>query len=280
VRALLLLAVTVTAQQSPDYDYFLSGNAADVKADTKPGVVLAGGCRDVEDAWRWFLAKGGYGDIVVLRASGSNGYHGLVERLGVSVNSIESIVFKNAEASRDPFVIQRIDQADALFFAGGNQANYVRYWKGTPVEEAIHRAAKRGVPIGGTSAGLAILGEFGFSAENGTITSAQAQANPKDPRITLSHDFLRFPHLHCLITDSHFSERKREGRLEVFMRRIEVDYPRCRTARGLGIDERTTVLMDADGTAKVVGSGAAHYWTGPAKHRYAAGESFSLRFGE
>jgi cyanophycinase-like exopeptidase len=52
------------------------------------------------------------------------------------------------------------------------KSNYVYYWKGTPVENAIHDLAERGVPIGGTSAGTAILSEFIYAAQRQSVTSA------------------------------------------------------------------------------------------------------------
>ena len=63
----------------------------------------------------------------------------------------------------------------------GNRWDYVRMWKGTPVEDAIHHLVVRGVPVGGTSAGLAILGEFSFSAETNTIYSDEALQEPDTP---------------------------------------------------------------------------------------------------
>lgn len=257
MRALLALAGLALAAE--DYKYFLSGNPGNAVVKTQPGFLLAGGGRDVDDAWRWFLGKAGGGDIVILRASGADGYHGFPQRLGIAVDSVESIVFLNREASSNPEVLRIINNADALFFAGGDQWNYVRFWKGTPVQDAIHAAVKRGVPIGGTSAGLAILGEFGFSAEKNTVTSKEALADPYHDKVTISRDFLKLPHLGCLITDSHFTQRSREGRLLVFMARIKRD-SKCKTVRAVGIDERTAVLLEANGRARVAGeSGATFY---------------------
>ena len=76
-----------------------------------------------------------------------------------------------------------------LFIAGGDQSDYVNLWKDTPVEDAIHALLGKGVPIGGTSAGLAILGQYGFAALNGSITSEQALANPFNRRQPLVRDF-------------------------------------------------------------------------------------------
>src|SRR5205085_11712333 len=38
---------------------------------------------------------------------------------------------------RDPFVARKIRSAEALFIAGGDQWNYVRLWRGSPVGEAV-----------------------------------------------------------------------------------------------------------------------------------------------
>jgi cyanophycinase-like exopeptidase len=68
------------------------------------------------------------------------------------------------EAAFDPFVIDTIRNAEALFIAGGDQSRYVRFWKDTPVEDAINHVVAKPAPVGGTSAGMAILGEFSYSA--------------------------------------------------------------------------------------------------------------------
>jgi cyanophycinase-like exopeptidase len=70
------------------------------------------------------------------------------------------------------------------------------------------------------------------------------------------------PNLDGIITDSHFSKRDRLGRLVGFLARIaQVDG----AAKGIGIDERTAVLLEPDGSAKVVGEGAAYFLRGSGK---------------
>ena len=51
-----------------------------------------------------------------------------------------------------------------VFISGGDQANYIRGWKGTPLENAINADIAAGKPIGGTSAGLAVQGQFVYGA--------------------------------------------------------------------------------------------------------------------
>jgi cyanophycinase len=236
---------------------FLVGNAGDVRTATKPGFVLMGGGTDVDEAFRWLIERSGGGDIVVIRASGADGYNGYVAKLG-NVDSVETLLFENREASSDPFVLERIRNAEALWIAGGDQARYVQYWKNSPVAEAIHALAGRGVPIGGTSAGLAVLGEFSFPALKDSITSVDALKNPYDERVALEKDFLKFPPLAGLITDSHFVTRDRLGRTLVFLARISKD-GWFQAPRAIAIDERTAVLVDPEGSARVVGSGAAYF---------------------
>ena len=60
----------------------------------------------------------------------------------------------------------------------------------TALDDAIRDLVRRNVPIGGTSAGLAVLGQFDFAALKGSVTSADALANPYNRRMTLDRDFL------------------------------------------------------------------------------------------
>jgi len=239
----------------PAYEYYLTGNAADVHPPTSGGLLMAGGGKDADEAFRWLIQKSGGGDIVILRASGSDGYNQYIRNLG-SADSVESIVTKSRAAASDPFVLDKVRKAEAIFIAGGDQWNYVRHWKGTPLEAAIHDAVKRGVPIGGTSAGLAIQGQHSFSAEMDTITSVQALADPFDPHLTLESQFLSLTNLTGVITDSHFSKRDRMGRLVAFLARIAQN---TGAAKGVGIDERTAVLLEPDGSTRIVGEGAAYF---------------------
>ena len=67
---------------------------------------------------------------------------------------------------------------------------------------------------------MAILGEFVFAALNGTVYSSEALNNPYNFKITVETNFLIIPVLERIITDSHFAQRDRMGRLVVFLARI------------------------------------------------------------
>lgn len=254
-----------TLTKGPLYDRYISGNPEDVSPPVRGGLLLAGGGTDQPDAFRWFFERAGGGDIVILRASGSDGYHPFAMRIG-GLDSIESFVVHSRDASTDPLLLRQVTKAEGIFFAGGDQSRYVTYFKDTPVEDAINAAAKRGVPIGGTSAGLAILGEFSYAALKGSVTTAEATANPFNEDMTLDRGFLTLPHMGGLITDSHVMERGRLGRTVAFMARLLHDgWRRDGQARAIAIDRATAVRVSPDGTAVVVGDSTAHFMqTGPA----------------
>lgn len=236
------------------YDYYLTGNGNNATKTTQPGYVLMGGGSDVAPAFRWMIDRSGGGDFVVLRASGDNGYNPYIWALG-TVDSVETFVIKKAEAASDPFVVEKVRNAEAVFIAGGDQWDYMRLWQGTPLQQAMQEVAQR-APLGGTSAGLAVLGQWVYSAQRGSVTSDQALANPYHRFVTLAPGLFQIPVLQTVITDSHFTQRDRMGRLVTFMSRI-VEDAWSTQATGIGVDEATAVALLPNGNAEVMGVGRA-----------------------
>ncbi|WP_374580505.1 cyanophycinase [Pseudoduganella sp.] len=257
---LLMLAALAAApaHAGKPYQHFVVGDGSNVvlPQPAKPAMVLMGGGPDVDAAFAWMIQKGGGGNFVVIRSRGTDAYNPYIYAKG-GVQSVETLVIPSREAANDPFVAQRIRNAEALFIAGGDQADYLNYWQGTPVQAAIQELASRRIPIGGTSAGMMVLGRFIYSALNGSITSPEALANPFDKRITLARDYLAMPDLGSVVTDAHFDTRERLGRLVTFMARI-VNDGWAGMARGIGIDVETALLVE-DGKGTRVGLGAVTF---------------------
>jgi cyanophycinase-like exopeptidase len=236
------------------YTSYLTGPGSDTLTQPFGGVCLMGGATEDDNAMKWFLQRANGGDVLVLRASGSNGYNDyLYSQLGIPVHSVETIVCTQAGAAYDPYVQQRIAQAEAIWFAGGNQWNYISYWRNTPVDSLLNIAInQRHIVIGGTSAGMAIQGQAYFSAQNGTAASATALANPFDNTVTPdTAGFLNNLWLTHTITDTHFDNPDRRGRLVVFLARLlnmEMTEPKA-----IACDEYTAVCIDTLGMAKVFG---------------------------
>ncbi|MBT9587292.1 cyanophycinase [bacterium] len=257
------------------YTSYFSGNSGPAQAQGQGGTVLMGGGDDVDEAFRFLVGRGGGGDVLVLRASGADGYNDYLMQL-THPNSVESVVFSDREASFLPEIERKIDQAESIFLAGGDQSKYLSYWRDTPVQAALQRAILRGVPLGGTSAGLAVLGDRIFAAHQGGLDSDEVLADPTRPDVTLEKSFLELAHMERTLTDTHFSQRERMGRLLGFL--AQANQGQSSVTRGLGVDEATAVLLQPDGQARVVGTNSAYFVTpgGPAEV-FAEGQPLTYR---
>lgn len=268
--ALITLSLACAAQTDHDYKYFRVGNAADA-ANAKPraGYALMGGGSDLDEAFQWLCDRAGGGDLIVLRATGDDDYNPYIRKLCPALNSVATVVIPNRAAAEDPFVANAIRHASAVFISGGDQANYINFWMGSPVQDALNEDIAQDKPLGGTSAGLAVMGEWAYSAQgdkpdDADLTGRLAMSDPFGPRITLVHGFLHIPVLAGIVTDTHFAKRNRMGRLLVFLARLnEPDGkpvpPNVTRFRGVGVQEGAAVLVEPDGSARVVGRGPAYF---------------------
>lgn len=165
------------------YTYYVTGNAkAPVTAvpEATPSFVLMGGGPDVDEAFRWMISRAGVkpgtgGRVVIIRATGTEAYNPYiyysnaaqstsaavddqwVGGAAMGVTSVETLVIPSATAANHPDVNAIVGQANAVFIAGGDQSDYIRYWKGTALQNTLQGLMDKRVPIGGTSAGLAVL---------------------------------------------------------------------------------------------------------------------------
>jgi cyanophycinase len=249
----------------PGWVYTRLGAQTDVKRKTTGGILFEGGGADVNDAFRWMCAHAGGGDFLVIRATGTADYNPYIQKLCPGMNSVSTLMITSRQGARQAFVQDAILKAEALFIAGGDQSDYVRLWQNTPVSQAIGALARRGAPVGGTSAGNAILAQFAFSALDNTITSAQALRDPFDVRVTIDENLLFLGRLTSdTITDDHFVTRDRMGRLVAFLARIAHDHA-ARRPFGIALDENTAFLMEANGKGTVVGSSAVYFLGAPGR---------------
>jgi cyanophycinase len=245
------------------YKYKRIGSALDAETHIEPGVALMGGGTDQNDAFRWLCSKGNGGDFLILRAHGKDDYNGYVNKL-CHMNSVATLIIPDRKAAQQVKVARIIEHAAVIFIAGGDQARYVNFWKGTPVQEAINAHLLADKPIGGTSAGLAILGKFSYTdledkPNDPDLTSREVLSDPYNKRVTLESDFLKTPGLENILTDSHFAIRDRMGRSLGFLARIVAD-GWSPTPREIAVDEKSAVLMEVSGQAKVVGAGKGAYF--------------------
>lgn len=249
---------------------YTTGDASDVSTSTSFGIALMGGADAYTiaetEAFNFMAAKSGGGDFVVLRASGTDGYNSFIYNDIGGVNSVETIVVDSRADADHTTTETLVRNAEAIFIAGGNQADYVNYWKDTKLEAAINYAINtKKIPIGGSSAGLAILGEYYYGATGSSVISSEALSNPYNSGMDGidGGSFLNASYLSNVITDSHYNERDRQGRHFTFMARLVQDFGvSYSSVKGIGVDEATAVLVESNGSSKIYGSGSAYFLKG------------------
>ena len=243
---------------------WLTGNAADSGRTpvNGPALLLMGGGVENDEAFsqRAFPVANG-GDVVILRTSGTNGYNDYLYNLvtgALKPDSVETLLLDTVDKANSDYADWVIRNAELVFIAGGDQSSYLNAWKDTRTEDAIRAAYARGAVIGGTSAGLAVQGEFIYDPDGVTAaTGAEAIANPYRSSLLFSSGFLDLPLMNDIITDTHFAQRDRMGRLVAVMARLRQDNATARII-GIGIDESTSLFLDRNGRAVADGAGAAY----------------------
>lgn len=247
-------AVTLGAVGTSEGTSGGTSGALAARAPTRT-LVLMGGSTEVDAASRQFVEAAGFGthsevggpsaaagDVLVLRASGSvTSYNGYFQRMGdPPPRSVGSILIEDPAQSAHPALLCRVAEAEALWLAGGNQWNYLGRWA-PELQAAIQAVGARGA-LGGTSAGAAVLGAFAFDAGAGGVTSEVALADPHAPAVRVVRSAIGQPELAATLVDQHFRERNREGRLLVFLARMQAETGGA-PVYGIGLDERAALVL-------------------------------------
>src|SRR6516162_8207079 len=131
----LCFAVDTFAAKS--YAYFRVGNSSDVSTGTKRSTVLMGGGTDVDAAFQWMCTRSGNGDFLVIRATGTDAYNPYIQQLCPYENSVATLIIPSAAAANDPNVAAIMQNAEAIWIAGGDQSDYINFWTGTAVQSIL-----------------------------------------------------------------------------------------------------------------------------------------------
>ncbi|MBB6631022.1 cyanophycinase [Clostridium algidicarnis] len=166
-------------------------------------------------------------------------YNELFVDLGVKnvdilyVNSRKEATYKNN--------IQKMKEASLVFFTGGDQLRITSVLGGTPLYEAMKAAYEEGCVFVGTSAGASVMSHT-------MIIEGNDDESPRKCTLKMAPG-LGF--IKDIIIDQHFAQRGRIGRLLVGI----AENPEV---LGIGIDEDTAIVVNRNGTFKVIGSGAVY----------------------
>ena len=148
------------------------------------------------------------------------------------------------EQALEPASGSRLDSATGIYFTGGDQRRVTRIVLRTPLYQKLHELHRRGVVIGGTSAGAAVMSEMMLTGdERLNRDSANAYAFIKQENVVTAQG-LGF--LASVIVDQHFIRRKRHNRLLSLV----LENP---ALLGIGIDESTAIIVEPDSTFRVIG---------------------------
>jgi cyanophycinase len=234
------------------------GSTTDVSPATTGGFVLMGGGTDVDAAMQWMINKSGGGDVVVLRSTGTNGYNDYIYTDLGGVNSVQTLLIDNATEGDNACVGETIKRAEMVFIAGGNQQNYIDYFNNRAVGNALnHLINTKQAPIGGTSAGMMIQGQYyhpGGAPDNATVLQ-----NPTTTAV--GNNFINNSLMNNTVTDTHFSQRNRQPRLMTFMASSIFNHGvTWQNVRGIACDEASAYALEPNGTGKVFGGTGACFF--------------------
>ncbi|MEO8769341.1 MAG: cyanophycinase [Ferruginibacter sp.] len=243
------------------------GNPNDIVTTPTAGTVLMGGGSDVDAAFTWMINKSVGGDFVVIRATGTDAYNDYIYGLGTA-NSVETFLVNSISLANDSMIVKSIRKAEAVFFAGGDQNDYIANYKGTALGTVIDYLANiKHAPIGGTSAGMAIQGYIYYDGIT-NVLSSQVLQNPYASGNGIHYnDFLHNPFLINTICDTHFNTKGgttsngitgRQGRLMTFLSRMIIDSSLA-DVKAIACEEKTAVCIDENGIAMVIGLGKSYF---------------------
>lgn len=297
LAALALVAATWPAHAGKPYRYYAVGDptaTVSVVPRASSSYVLMGGGLEVDEAFRWMIRQAGVtrssgGRFVVIRATGDDAYNQYlfsatcpyatcVDGASLGLTSVETLVIPSRDAANHDDVIAVVSRANVLWIAGGDQSQYINFWKGTRLDETLKRLLRGNVPFGGLSAGMAVLGQFDYAGQRTSTTSAVALNDPFDKTVTLdpvplapTGGFIAPPELAALagtITDTHLDTRDRMGRLVTFVARLVAPYVAPQggqvlgcpggvvpvtQARGVGVSIQTALLLERAPSGRVSG---------------------------
>jgi cyanophycinase len=158
----------------------------------------------------------------------------------LDVGELVELYVEDRNEAGDREKLSVLDDAQAIFFSGGDQLRITSQIGDTGIEAKVRSIFDRGGVIAGTSAGASVMSDTmlvkGTSSETHRIGDLHMA-----PGLGLIRD---------VIIDQHFAERGRFGRLIGAV----AHNPRV---LGLGIDEDTAAVLEGD-EFRVIGSGAVY----------------------
>lgn len=193
----------------------------------------------------------GSGKLVVSTVAMSSGTDELFDQYenafrSLGVKHVYNLEISSRDEAKLDSKLRILDDANGVFFTGGDQVRITSQIGDTPVYERIREIYDEGGVIAGTSAGASAMSEtmlvHGGDEESHVIGGSVRMA----PGLGL---------IGGVIIDQHFMERGRVGRLIGAVAQNPKNL-------GIGIDEQTAIVVEKGNGFYVLGSGAVYVFDG------------------
>lgn len=166
-------------------------------------------------------------------------YNNIFKNMNVRNVSILNVESREDAVRQDN--LNLIQNANLIFFTGGDQLRITSILGGTPLYSRLKQKFEEGCIFVGTSAGASVMSDT-------MIVKGLDEESPKKCTLKMA------PGLGLIkgvIIDQHFAQRGRIGRLLVGI----AENPQ---SLGVGIDEDTAIVVNNNKEFKVIGSGAVY----------------------
>jgi cyanophycinase len=181
--------------------------------------LVGGGVIDQPLRDRFITLAGGPDALIVIIPSASKRQEAGKESKeaweAAGAKNVHILHASSPEEANQPECYRVLKKANAVWLGGGDQADFMKIYRGTFVEKELMNLHRRGGVIGGTSAGASV------------VTGVMVYEDSEDFGLNI---------LPNVIVDQHFDTRKRLPRL-----RSLVNKHQC---IGLGLDESTAVEIN------------------------------------
>ncbi|MGB7069985.1 MAG: cyanophycinase [Pyrinomonadaceae bacterium] len=245
---------------------------AAISALSQQRLMLAGGGKRPTEAIRKFVDWSGGNKAKILVITWASGVPG--ESFAAITEDFSA--FKTASIENAPIapigtyerikLIDQVKNATGIFFTGGDQNRIMDVFKDAELLKIVREKYSKGTPIGGTSAGTAVMSDPMITGEADLKIIDGSKVGTR-PGVGL---------LPGTILDQHFIQRQRENRLFGLV----MKHP---SKLGVGIDEDTVLMVENNRIADVIGETQVMFVDAKDRngalliHLVKAGDSFDLQ---
>ena len=160
----------------------------------------------------------------------------------LGVKHIYNLEINSREEATSDAKLRILDDAQAVFFTGGDQMKITSQVGDTPIFQRLQQIYQEGGVIAGTSAGASVM------SETMLVVGGDEESHVIGESVRMAPGFGL---IGGVIIDQHFMERGRVGRLLGAVAQNPKNL-------GIGIDEQTAVVVERGNGFYVLGSGAVY----------------------